>query len=511
MKLKNILSLLLLGMVIMTSCKKSWLDINTNPNQLPSSSPDYLFTAAANRTAAASRDPHELGSYWSGQWTYSNTYIISTTIFSYQFNNTNFNYWDSWYDIMQDLQAALQNADAFGQPYMKGPARLMKAYVMQQVVDCYGDAPWTEAFKGSANLTPKFDNQQATYEDLIKQLDTAIADMKANPYQAPGTAADIIYVGSTKGNLTNLIRFANSLKLRILIRQSRITGRDSYIITEINKAAATTEGFLAAGQDVGVNPGYLASSGKMNPYYEQWGYTFSGTAQSLARLPRPTKFLGDNLKATNDTFRLKRFAYANGGENGSNPGVSVLPEIVSNYTFVPFGVSSGYAAPSTVYPGPNLIVKNQLNRNTWLMTAAESFFLLAEAKQRYGAAITPSSTAQVYYETAVRESFRLSGTAAAAATTLLTSGFDLADWAASPDKLKAIWMQKWLAMVNIQGLEAWTEFRRTNFPNIPPSLSAPVGQKLPLRLYYPSTEAGTNPNIPTGIDVFNTRLFWDVD
>src|SRR5213075_146989 len=142
-------------------------------------------------------------------------------------------------------------ADAKGQSYEKGPARLLKAYVMQQIVDCYGDAPYTEALKGSGNLAPKFDNQQTIYEDLIKQLDTAITDMRANPYQAPGTSADIIYAGATKGNLTNLIRFANSLKLRILIRQSRIPGRDAYIIAEINKAAATPEGFLVAGQDIG--------------------------------------------------------------------------------------------------------------------------------------------------------------------------------------------------------------------------------------------------------------------
>ena len=123
------------------------------------------------------------------------------------------------------------------------------------------------------------------------------------------------------------------------------------------------------------------------------------------------------------------------------------------------------------------------------MTAAESFLLLAEAKQRYGAAVTLPLTAQAYYEQGVKESFRLTGTAASAATTLLTSGKDLADWTASPDKLKAIWMQKWIALVNYSGLEAWSEFRRTNFPVTPPSASAPANQKLPLRLFYPQTLA----------------------
>jgi hypothetical protein len=375
MKLKYILTVALVG-ILGTSCKKSWLDINSNPSALPYSTPDYLFTGAVNRVASQSLGPHELGSYWSGQWTYSNTYIISTTIFAYQFNNTNFNYWDGWYDVLKDFQSSIDLADQTGQPYMKGPAKVMKAYVMQQVVDCYGDAPFSDALKGSASLAPKFDDQKTVYENLIKLLDEAIADLKANAFQPQGTAADIVM----KGNVTNWVRFANSLKLRILIRQSRIPGRDAYIIPEINKAAATTEGFLVSGQDAGSNPGYLQSAGKMNPYYENWGYNASGTAQAIARLPRPTKFLGDFLKATNDTFRLKRLAYANGGENPNNPGVSTLPEIVSNYTFVPFGIGSGYAAPSTVYPGPCVIVKNQFNRPMYLLPAAESFFLLADQR-----------------------------------------------------------------------------------------------------------------------------------
>ena len=326
----------------------------------------------------------------------------------------------------------------------------------------------------------------------------------------PGNILAIVF----KGSAASWIRFANSLKLRILIRQSRVAGKDAYIISEINKAAATAEGFLTAGLDVSSNPGYLATDGKTNPFYDRWGYAANGTIRALARYPRPTVFLFDVLKASNDTFRLKRLFYAAGGENGSNPGVSTKAEVLSNYVPVPFGIASGYLSQNTSYIGPSQIVKGQFNKNMILMTAAESFFLLAEAKQRYGAAVTLPLTAQAYYEQGVKESFRLTGTAAAAATTLLTSGKDLADWTASPDKLKAIWMQKWIALVNYGGLEAWSEFRRTNFPVTPPSASGAANQKLPLRLFYPQTESTSNGENVTGqgtIDVFNTRIFWDVD
>src|SRR5215204_1388259 len=461
MKYRNILFLFVFipGGLLFSGCNKKWLDINTNPNELPSTSPNNVFTAAANRLVSL-LGPNELGSYWSGQMTQSNTYIISTTIFGLNFNNTNFNYWDDWYDILQDVQFVIDNADAKSQPFMKGPAKVLKAYIFQQVVDIYGNAPYKDALRGLGSLAPKFDDQKAIYEDLIKTLDTAVADLKANAFQPIGANSDKIF----GGNVTNWVRFANSLKLRILIRQSRVAGRDAYIVGEINKAAATTEGFLAVGQDVNANPGYLASTGKTNPFYDSWGYDASGAIRALARYPRPTVFLFDVLKATDDTFRLNRLFYASGGENGSNPGVSTNVEVMSNYVPVPYGAASGYLSQNTSPIGPAIIVRNQFSRPMVLMTGAESFFLLAEAKQRYAAAVTLPMTAQQYYEQGVKESFRITGTSATAATTLLTSGKNLADWTISPDKLKAIWSQKWIALVHYSGLEAWSEFRRTNYP-----------------------------------------------
>ncbi len=492
------------------SCKRTWLDVNTNPNDLPSSTPDFTFAAGANRTAAT-LGPNEIGSYWSGQWTQSSTYIISNTTFGYQFNNTNFNYFDGYYDILEDLQYSIDGSATKGPKYFGGTSRVLKAYIFQMLVDMYGNVPYTEALRGVGNLTPKYDDQKLIYEDLIKVLDTAITVLKANPLEASVAGSDIVFGSSVSTAATRWIQFANSLKLRILIRQSRIPGRDAYIMAEINKAAATTEGFLPNGVDVGVNPGYVASTGKMNPFYENWGYNAAGGTQAIGRYPRPTLFLGNFLKATNDTFRLKRIAWPNGGEGAA-------PEIVSNYTFVPFGASSGYLATVSAYVGPSQIKKGEFNRPMILMSNAEVQFLLAEAKQRYGGGVTLPGTPQSYYEQGVRESFRLTGTTAtygaATATTLLTSGFDLADWTASTDKLKAIWMQKWLALVNYSGLEAWSEYRRTNFPETPPSAITATNAPRPLRFFYPQSETATNgANVAAqgNIDVFATRLFWDVD
>jgi hypothetical protein len=90
--------------------------------------------------------------------------------------------------------------------------------------------------------------------------------------------------------------------------------------------------------------------------------------------------------------------------------------------------------------------------------------------------------------------------------------------------LKAIWVQKWIALCNVDGSEAWAEYRRTTSPgnpngNLPQGYSAksvavPPGQTEPLRLYYPLRESNVNTaNVPlTGQTyVFTTRIFWDVN
>lgn len=495
--------------VITGGCKKSFLNVNTNPNELPTATPSYVFTNALNTTARNMVAPNELGSYWAGQWTQSNGYILTTSYFSYSYTNTDFNFWDGFYNNLEDYQYVINNADANSQQYLKGPSKVMKALLFQYLVDMYGNVPYTEALKGVSTLAPKFDDQKLVYENLIKLLDSAIVDLKASAFASSFAGSDIVF----KGNTTKWIQFANSLKLRILIHQSRIVGRDAYIISEINKIVAEGTGFLN-NYDVGVGGStfFQPTAGKLNPLYDLWGYSETGAKRALNNYPRLTEFLVNTLKYTNDTFRLKRIGYAIGGE-GSTPGVSLKPEISSNYVGIPFGSPSGYLPSAASALGPSLIVKGEFNRAYILFTAAEAQFLLAETKERYGGSVNLSGTAQSYYEEGVRQSFRVLGASVSKANDLLASGIADADWVASPDKLKAIATQKWIALINFNGLEAWTEYRRTNLPATPQSVSY-IGTDRPLRLYYPNTESGSNSaNVAAqgNINIFTTKIFWDVN
>lgn len=502
-----------------SSCNtKSFLDINTNPNQLPTSSPNYVFTNALNVTATniagntlgnAGQNSNELGFYWAGQWTQGNGYIINTAQFAYQFTNGDFNYWDTYYDNLQDYQFVINNADANNQKFLKGPAKVMKAMLFQQLVDMYGNIPYTEALKGAAILAPKFDDQKTIYASLITALDEAIVDLKANAFSGGFGTSDIAF----GGNITKWVQFANSLKMRILIRQSKVAGMESYIKTEINKIVTEGSGFITGYEaSIGGPSFFQPAAGQLNPVYDRWGYNETGAKRALNNYPRPTKFLIDGLKAAGDTLRLKRIAYATGGENSNTPGVSTKAEIAANYAGTPFGVSSGYLPANTSSLGPSLIVKGDYNRPYIIMTASEVQFLLAEAKQRYSDVTLPN-TAKAYFEEGIVQSFRVLGANTAGAAAFKGSKIENYDFDSSSDKLAAIAIQKWIALTNFSGLEAWAEYRRTNLPVTPQSIQVP-DNKRPLRLFYPNTEGGSNVANVTAqgtIDVFATRIFWDVD
>ncbi len=506
MKIKS-LYILGLAAVLGTGCKKSFLDVNTNPNSLPTATPAFVIANALNVTGTNMVGPNEIGEYWSGHWTQSNGYILSTTIFAYNFTNGDFNYWDGFYDNLQDYQYVISGADAAGQSYLKGPAKVMKAFVFQHLVDMYGNVPFTDALKGVASLAPKFDDQKTVYEGLITMLDDAIADLKANAFASSYASSDIYF----KGSNAKWIQFANSLKLRILVHQAKITGRDAYITAEVNKIVSGAGGWIT-GAEVAMNPGFEAVAGHTNPVYNTWGYSSTGAKLALNNYPRLTAYFVNTLKANNDTFRLKRFGYANGGENSANPGVSTAAEIASNYTGTPFGVSSGFLPSASSSLGPSLLVKGEFGRPYVIMSAAEVQFCLAELKQRYPAVTLPG-TAQSYYEEGVRQAFRLVGSTTAQANTLTSSAIANCDWAASTDKLAAIATQKWFALANFNGFEAWTEYRRTRLPVTPQSPQVVTADK-PLRLYYPASELGSNgDNVKAQgtIDPFKSKIFWDVN
>jgi hypothetical protein len=139
------------------------------------------------------------------------------------------------------------------------------------------------------------------------------------------------------------------------------------------------------------------------------------------------------------------------------------------------------------------------------ISLAESNFLQAEAVQRgWG---TTGNAAELY-RNGIRASFATWGLTDAQATTYINSA-PAAQWPAT-NQIRAIITQKWYAMCGSQGFEAWTEFRRTGYPDwIQPSAASILGpNNMPARFIYPQAELTRNGNFP-GLKPIGEKVWWD--
>jgi hypothetical protein len=490
-----------------TGCKK-FIDVNENPNNAESAGATLIFTNALNTYASSlGGGPNLIGNYWGGFWAHSTSFTTGGPEKTYSFTNGNFNYWTGIFDNLTDLQQVINVADKEGLPYLKGPAKVIKALRYQELVDLYGNVPYSEAFKGFAIFQPRYDKGEDIYDSLMLVLDEAIADLKKHDF--PVTFPAGIYSINGGYDPADWVRFANTAKLRILVRLSSIPARQAYVQTQIEKIKTEGSGFVQPGGDVLSDPGYSKATGKLNPFYLWTGYDENDAATTGHDLYRMSQYLVDTLKSTADTFRLKYIAGLPSSRRPSGASDSYMGN-AADYSGVPFGgeTNNAYLSANSSTIGPGRVIRGQGLGPQVIFTAAECLFLQAELVQRF--AITGLGNAQSLYEQGIRESFRLLGAPAQAATELIAKS---ANFTTAPNKVQAILFQKWVAMANFHGLEAWSEFRRNDFPAIPLSVNRARLPGRPVRLYYPQDEYSTNienVNAQGEVNVFTTRIFWDV-
>jgi hypothetical protein len=169
-----------------------------------------------------------------------------------------------------------------------------------------------------------------------------------------------------------------------------------------------------------------------------------------------------------------------------------------------------------------------------LMLLAELYFLQAEAAQSFGITFPvptlPAGFAvtnpQALYEAGILAHFRTcaapstagnaSNAGDAYALRYVLRPIDNINWTVSTDKVRAILIQKWISLANVNGLEAWSEYRKSSgsaSEGVPSKVKtlASTSNPEPTRFLIPLSETNANANnVPTGITSF-TKLFWDVN
>ena len=560
MKLINIKKLALVStslLVLATGCKTDF-DINASEENLTAGSLNYrdVMPSAIASTAKIVAADWKFLQNWMGYWARSGNYQNDNEEETYTFTNsfpgTN-NPWNDLYYNASSYNYVQQRAQASGDGFYEAIARVMKAHNFQILTDVYGNIPYKQALKGNDVRNPKYDKGVDIYNDIFRQLDTAIAilndpakvDLAKNDKSATN---DLVF----KGNPALWVKFANTLKLRMLVHckgggvevgDAEYTTSGVDIAGEMAIITAEGSGFLGAGESAKINPGYSAS--KPNPFYRNYALNENGVLAGQGDLTKGNAFAcGIGAAGTPGYYRW------NGDPREAkfyvkpdlNPDAGVY-QAATYQKGIPYGAVSGFAPG---FAGADLSSINVINltapntgltpngpsSDAWIITSVESLFLQAEAAERG----IMTGDAEALLTAAIRESFTFLGLTSAQADTYITNNATYPDVDYNADALDpslpagglfTIISQKWFALNGIATFEIWSDYRRTNiiygaggaydvvnagiWANQLSTLTGAAAE-IPVRLFYPQSEYSyneANVSAEGNIDVFTSKVFWD--
>lgn len=485
-------------LMVMTGCK-DYLEVNNNPNQVTAATPQLVLPDALATTGwylTGSAPSGVAGSFyflnlWMGYWNWSGNYSISTSDKNYQFTQGfNNSIWASAYLNLKNYNYVDTQGATLGQPLLQGMAKIMKALHFQLLVDTYGDVPYTSALQGTTTILPTYDKAQDIYDDLFKQIDAGMALLaKGDGTLNPGPN-DIMF----QGDISKWLKFGNTLKLRMLLRQSEKSDRASFVQAQLATIKASGYGFLGAGENAAVNPGYSNSQNLQNPLYGAF-YAINGNPTTLNNQYKGNLYGITFYKNTNDP-RLGAYYRPVAGTT-------------SNFNGTLFGTTD-VLVNSQVSDIGSGVLKN-VSQNSPVLQSHESLFMQAEAAQRGWITGDPKAL----YQAAISESFiNVGRTAAEAAAYYSQAGVANVNWEASTNKIEAIITQKWASENGTAPFEAWSDYRRLGLPTAIPISQDPstTVRQIPLRLLYPTSEYSTNAaNVGAQgtINQFTSKIFWE--
>ncbi len=492
------------------SCTKDFDEINKNNNAATSeqAAPEMLLT---NCIEALTDRVHEifLGEEMGSCWVQHQAKVQYTDEDRYRprlsvINNT----WASFYASSgMDAEAIIKIAKQRGADYDNYQAigTILKCYVMSVVTDLYGDVPYSEAFKArpadGSILNPVYDKQSDIYADLILKLKEANAMLSSTN---PAITGDILF-----GNdITKWKKFANSLRLRLLLRQSDKVDPTAEMTDMLVTNAADYPIFESNADNAALI--YLGSAPNNNPVEEN---------RKTRDDHRVSQTLIDIMYTTNSNVDWRVTVYAN------------LAVKSGDFVGMPNGLES---ADANAYLGNGIDQTSKLGSYFttatapgMLMSYAELQFILAESVQR-GFVTGSAITAEQYYLEGIAGSYKqysaqivantvkIFGKPAATTTIAsLTADYISYDgkWVVGKE-LERISTERWLATFD-QGLQSWFDWRRTGYPVLTPVVDG-YNPTIPQRVSYPSDEYSRNKtNVlfsvsRQGVDDLNTRVWWDV-
>ena len=181
--------------------------------------------------------------------------------------------WNSIYAVfLPDADNFITIAESQGRDAAAASVKVMKAYVYMQLVDLFGDVPFTEAGQGGAEtpiLNPQRDQGEDVYAQAIALLDEAIGQLEG------ADNFDLAFDNFFGGNAEAWQRLARTLKLR----------------------AAITTRLAGGGDDI---QGIVAEGDIIDANNENWEWTY-GTNRNNPNNRHP--FYNDSYEAEDGSYQ----------------------------------------------------------------------------------------------------------------------------------------------------------------------------------------------------------------
>lgn len=391
-------------------------------------------------------------------------------------------------------------------------SRIMLSLTYLHLVDNYGDVPYYSYgnddadFQGlqlqtSGITSPKFASQEKIYTDILKELKEASEMIEDG--EIIFTQGDGLF-----GDTQKMKRFANSLRLRIANRVKVV------IPTALEHIADAIASGVMQSNDDNVGVTYQADDVLPSPMYRSF---FINNRTDFAVANTFIDLLKGDLGVFGVDPRLQKYAApVTASKSSIKAQTYAETSDLTQYRGMPIGIPDALTASQR--PNTSLFSFNVLRQDYTeiLMEYAEVEFLLSEV----------NGWNSTNYENGVTASMQRWGVDDAKIAVFIT---------ALPVANQAnVLNQKYVALY-MQPYEAWSEYRRTGFPNtiLQPGATYPLNNpdpagnttyvfvpittatEIPARFTYPNTLSTLNganydaASANIGGDLTTTKLIWD--
>jgi len=492
---------------ILFSCTENFEEINTDPTS-PTVVPAEFLIARVIKDSFRTQ-----GNWWTttvlqwGNWIqhYGNANAGFTTAHYLYIQGYSESFWNFHYELLLDLQKAKELAEVQNEGdalrVKMAIIEIVEITVWQRLTDMMGDIPYNDALQGSGNATPVYDTQQAVYTDLIARIDAAVSQLNPSDFPFLGSA-DFFYAGDVE----KWIKFGNYIKLRLGLRISEI---DPGLAQSTVSAAMSST--LPESNDDNAQLALFggAENANKHPMVELY-------SRGEADAPFVGEAFINTLKDLNDP-RLPIMVEATvDSQNAGNPDYVGIPPAPSSDQYAQINANqNAFSRPNRTY-----YTSENYNKPLNALTFAEVSFAKAEAALRgWGAS---AGDAQTFFQEGIRASMTIAPFTDAGLSNADINAYIAANGTLSgstEQQWEQIMTQKWINFYVDQSDEAFSEWRRSGFPELTPGLNqGETNGTIPRRLRYVNDEILLNTdNYNTAVgrlndgDTYTSSVWWDVN